>query len=62
MTFDDLLGYVSNSGIKIEDSRITNGVIYISLYSSPKSDVLYAIKKLVELGVKIWPGKDFLKN
>ena len=61
LDFDALLLFISNSGIRVEDLRGRNKGVFISLDKIPSIQQQQAIKKLVSLGAKVWPGKKYLQ-
>ena len=60
--FSDLLFYISKSrNVKIEDTRSKpGGGLFLSLLSKPGHVETIKLKRLVELGLEIWPGRNFL--
>ena len=62
LDFDSLLSLVHNSGIRVEDLRERNKGVFISLDKVPDVEIQNAIKKLVKLGAKVWPGKKYLQD
>ena len=49
-------------GIKVDDQRHKpGGALYVALYETPDEPTQILLKKLVDLGLKIWPGKTYLK-
>ena len=60
--FSDLLFYISKSrNVKIEDTRSKpGGGLFLSLLSKPGHVEAIKLKRLVELGLEIWPGRNFL--
>ena len=60
--FEILLSQISqNPDLKLTDTRgMPNGELFISLYKSPNDIAKKTLKRLVSLGLQIWPGKHFL--
>ncbi len=60
--FSKLLFEISKSrNVKIEDTRDKRGGgLFLSLLAKPAELEAIKLKRLVELGLEIWPGKNFL--
>ena len=58
---DALLARAKSIGIKVEDHRTRGGGVYAALYGTPDEASSQLLRKLVELGLDIWPGKSYLK-
>jgi hypothetical protein len=59
---EQLIAFVRSRGISVEDLRGSKGGgnIYISLHDRPSEEVISVLRRLVILGVDIWPGKGYL--
>lgn len=59
---DALLLQAQSIGIKVEDRRTgSGGGIYTALHGTPDEATSQLLRKLVELGLEIWPGKGYLE-
>lgn len=59
---DALLTQAKSIGIKVDDRRrLPGGGVYASLHERPDDATRQLLRRLVELGLEIWPGKGYLK-
>lgn len=58
---DALLVQAKARGIKVEDYRTRGGGVYAALFGPPDEASSKLLRRLVDLGLDIWPGKAYLK-